>query len=140
MNREQFENFINAMQITEDTDIADKNIMVGEIEFDLPDQILFSIDDNEDHVEEPHFHLFSPDHSFECCVCIYKAEYLDHNGKYTDTISDLLLGYIDECLSEDNNKLWKKCVDEWINITGQDIPNKYDNKPVYVHNLNHKVL
>ena len=47
----------------------------------------------------PHFHIFNKDHSFESCIRIFEPEYLDHNGKYTDTLT------YDQC----------KKLNEWMN-------------------------
>ena len=60
-------------------------------------------------IEIPHFHLFNKDHSFECCIKIFESEYLDHNGKYTDTLT------YDQC----------KKLNEWMNSICDIFP--YDN-------------
>ena len=54
--------------------------------------------DNEGQV--PHFHLFTPNHDFESCICIYSANYFGHGGKYRDKLSNKQCRILDEYLRQ----------------------------------------
>lgn len=66
----------------------------------------------------PHFHLFTPDHSFETCICIYSPNFFSHGGKYRDVLNSRQCKMLDEYLRQPSKQnpidaVWKLIQSTW---------------------------
>ena len=62
----------------------------------------------------PHFHLFTPNHSFETCICIYSNNFFSHDGKYRDKLNRKQCKILNEYLKQQDKRMPKLTVWEGI--------------------------
>lgn len=96
----RFCSFPEEKKVKEQPDYSNLNVApcIGYIDFDDIGKCTVELY-GPNEIQIPHFHIFNKDHSFESCIRIFEPEYLDHNGKYTDTLT------YDQC----------KKLNEWMN-------------------------
>ena len=76
------------------------HIVAGTIDFSTVGSCKIEIYGKEGPI--PHFHIINKSNDFECCICIYSANYFTHGSKTDNKLSSIELKELDTWLRQPN--------------------------------------